>query len=281
MSKPKIIVHCLVKNEERFIWYALKSVLPFVDKVMVWDTGSTDNTVQIIKSIKSKKIDLKILKSVDAHQHTKIRQQMLSQTPKSYTWLMILDGDEVWSTSSIKKVTQFIKKNPKTDSIVVRNHNLVGDIYHRLPESFGQYQLAGQTGHLTIRFMNLNTISGLCVKKPHGQQGYFDGQGTLIQERDSNKIKFINVYYHHATHLQRSATRLADRQVIKRAQKYKYQLGQKIPRNQIPDVFFNPHPKIVPSVKQKAPLVFWLKSILLTPLRYAKRLLLPINASGY
>ncbi|MBU1256082.1 hypothetical protein KKA49_00135 [Patescibacteria group bacterium] len=63
MTRIKIIVHCLVKNEERFIWYAIKSVLPFVDKIMVWDTGSTDKTIQIIKSIKSKKISLSVIPS--------------------------------------------------------------------------------------------------------------------------------------------------------------------------------------------------------------------------
>ena len=57
----KIIVHCLVANEERFVWYALQSVLPYVDQVMVWDTGSTDKTVEIIKAIKSPKIIFKEL----------------------------------------------------------------------------------------------------------------------------------------------------------------------------------------------------------------------------
>ncbi|MBU1200455.1 hypothetical protein KJ953_02865 [Patescibacteria group bacterium] len=220
-------------------------------------------------------------KSFSAQEHTKLRQQMLDQTPKEFTWLMILDGDEIWPTKSIKKTTQYIRKNPQTDSVVVRTHNLVGDIYHRLPESAGHYQIAGHKGHLSLRFINLKNTPGLCVKKPHGQQGYFDGQGTLIQDRDPKKIKFIDVYYHHATHLQRSATKSADRQVTKRAQKLKHQLGKKISKTQIPKVFFKSHPKIVPSVTLKAPLSFWLKSILLTPLRYTKRLLLPVNTSGY
>ncbi|MBT7706858.1 glycosyltransferase family 2 protein [archaeon] len=280
MNRPKIIVHCLVRNENRFIWYALKSVLPFVDKIMVWDTGSTDNTVQIIKSIKSKKVLLKEVGNVNKNTFTTIRGQMLEQTPKGYTWLMILDGDEVWSKKSIEKVTKFMRQNVTTESIVVRNYNLVGDIYHRLPESAGNYHLAGQKGHLTIRFMNLKTIPGLCVKKPHGQQGFFDSQGTLIQNRDPKNIKFINIYYHHATHLQRSLSRAADLQVIKRAQKLKTEFGQKISSKQIPQVFFRSHPDIVPSVTQRAPVSFWLKSIIITPLKIVKRWLFSPK-SGY
>ena len=57
MSKKQFIwANCLIKNEERWVWYALQSVLPYVDKILVWDTGSTDNTVEIIKTIKSNKI---------------------------------------------------------------------------------------------------------------------------------------------------------------------------------------------------------------------------------
>jgi len=56
MKKFKIVVHCLVKNEENFIWYAINSVLPFVDKIMIWDNDSTDKTIEIIKSIHSPKI---------------------------------------------------------------------------------------------------------------------------------------------------------------------------------------------------------------------------------
>jgi glycosyltransferase involved in cell wall biosynthesis len=280
MPTPKIIVHCLVKNEERFIWYALKSVLPFVDKIMVWDTGSTDNTVEIIKSINSKKINLKFLKSVNATQHTNIRQQMLEQTPKGFTWLMILDGDEIWPETQLKKVIQFISTNPHTDSVVVRTHNLVGDIYHRLPESAGNYQLAGQKGHLALRFINLKSIPNLHVSLPHGQQGFLDKTNTLVQNRSPKKIKFINVYYHHATHLQRSSSYAEDSKVIKRAQKLKTQLGKKIPPNQIPEVFFASHPKIIPSVTQKAPPLFWLKALVITPLKIVKRWLFSPK-SGY
>ena len=270
--KPKIIVHCLVKNEERFIWYALQSVLPFVDKVMAWDTGSSDKTIDLIKSIKSSKISLKEVGEVDQDTFTSMRQQMLDATPKDFTWVMILDGDEVWPKDSIKEVTGFAKQHPDYDSIVVRTNNLVGDIYHRLPESVGKYTLVGDTGHLALRFMNLKTIPGLNTQRPHGQQGYFDKQGTLVQDRNPKKIKFIDVYYHHATHLVRSSSHQLDKQVIKRGFKLKYDLGRKVNKFQIPEVFFSKKPKIVPTVTQKASLFFWIKSGVLTPLRFVKRI---------
>ena len=41
MSDILLTVHMVVKNEDRFIWYALNSVLPYVDKVIIFYTGST------------------------------------------------------------------------------------------------------------------------------------------------------------------------------------------------------------------------------------------------
>ena len=280
--KAKIIVHCLVENEGRFIWYAINSVLPYVDQMMVWDMGSTDDTWEIVNSIKSDKIGRRqVPVATSPDDLTRVRQQMIKETPKDHTWLMILDGDEIWPESSIETVTNFARENPSYESIVVRTNNLVGDIYHRLPESAGRYNLAGRTGHLALRFLNLKQIDGLHVSRPHGTQGFFDSDDRLIQDRDAKKIKFFDLPYHHATHLQRSITRQADLLVPKRSFKLKYELGEKIPKEEIPTIFFiRDRPDIVPDVIQAAPLSFWLKSFVLTPLRRLKRIIIK-SPAGY
>lgn len=48
----KICVHTLVRNEEKYVWYAVMSVINHVDEVMLWDMKSTDNTYEILKEIK-------------------------------------------------------------------------------------------------------------------------------------------------------------------------------------------------------------------------------------
>lgn len=281
MPSPKIIAHCLVKNEERFIWYSLNSVLPYVDKIMVWDTGSTDKTVRIISSIGrsalGRKIILKEVGTVDADSFTVMRQKMIEATPNQYTWIMVLDGDEIWPMKAIKKVTDFAKVYPEYESIVVRTRNMVGDIYHRLPESAGKYHLAGRVGHLSLRFMNVKKIKGLRADLPHGQFGYFDEANKLIQDRKPSKIKFIDTYYYHATHLKRSS---ADGGTIKRPFKYKFELGTKNQSAELPSVFFKSHPKIVPDVTGKMPLSYCLKSVVMTPLRRLKRFVIP-GRHGY
>jgi len=280
MPRSKIIAHCLVKNEERFIWYALKSALPYVDQVMVWDTGSTDHTVNLISRIKSKKIKFKEVGDVDAVTLTNMRNLMIRQTPADFTWIMILDGDEVWPDKSIDIAASYCRLHPETESVVVRTHNLVGDIYHRLPESAGGYHLAGQTGHLNLRFMNIKKVTGLHVEKPHGQQGYYDSDGVLIQDRNPQKIKFLDLYYHHASHLPRSVNKASDALVPKRPPKQRCELGESIPRAEIPAVFFEPRPDLVPDVTAAMSLSFFTKALLLTPFRRMKRILIKARV-GY
>ena len=202
---------------------------------------------------------------------------MINQTPTDATWIMILDGDEIWPSNSIKIVTKYARNNPQTESIVVRTNNLVGDIYHRLPESAGNYQLASKKGHLSIRLMNYKKIPGLHFDLPHGQRGLFDNNNKLIQDRDPNKIKFINVSYHHATHLIRSSK---DNITIKRKQKFKYELGKKIPPREIPKIFFTSKPTIVPLVTKERSFGFLALAINQTPLRKLKRIILPAK-QGY
>ena len=280
--KAKIIVHCLVENEGRFIWYAISSILPYVDKIMVWDMSSTDGTWEIISSIGSEKIRPKQVPAATSPDDlTTVRRQMIEKTGKDFTWLMILDGDEIWPEKSIKTITEYARNHSQTESIVVRTNNLVGDIYHRLPESAGRYNLAGRTGHLALRFLNLKQIDGLHVSRPHGTQGFFDSEDRLVQDRDAKKIKFLDLPYHHATHLHRSLARKEDLLVPKRKQKLKYELGEKIPKEEIPTIFFiRDRPDIVPDVIQAAPLSFWLKSFVLTPLRRLKRIIIK-SPAGY
>lgn len=270
-----LTAHTIVKNEERWIWYAINSVIDYVDELLVWDTGSTDATVNIVRSISSPKIKFREFGQVNPQTFTQARQKMLDETHSD--WLMLVDGDEIWPKHSIQTATTFIKASQGIESVVVRTNNLVGDIYHRLPQSSGLYHLAGRFGHLALRFINLNLIPDLKVGRPHGQQGFFDAHNRLIQNRDPAKIAYLDIPYHHATHLTRSELDLS---VMKRNFKFKYELGEKIPPNEIPEIFFSSHPTIVPEVTQPAPLGFWLLSALATPFRRLRRQFFP-RQSGY
>jgi glycosyltransferase involved in cell wall biosynthesis len=272
----KIWAHVLVKNEEKFIWYAIMSVIDQVERVLVWDTGSTDRTLEIIEKIKRKyprKIIFKEVGEVTPEEFALVRQEMLDKTEAD--WFLVVDGDEIWGDESLRKVINLIQKNgKKIESIVVPNINLVGDIYHYQEQSAGKYKLAGKEGNFALRAINM-TIPGLKSDKPHGTWGWVDDKGRMIQDRDPKKIIFIDAPYIHTTFLHRAGDRAGDLKVPKRKKKYKYELGTPFPLDfYYPEAFFRSRPKIIPSIWEKRNVFYFIKAFIQTPLRKIKRKLI-------
>lgn len=277
-----ITAQCLVKNEARFVWYAVMSVINHVDKILLWDTGSTDGTLDLIDEIKKvgkDKISFREYGDVNTETFTKVRQDMLDATQTD--WFIVVDGDEIWWDDSIGKVVEVINdKGKDIESIVVPTINLVGDIYHHQEEAAGQYHLAGRTGHLNLRAVN-RKIQGLHSRGHHGQWGWVDGGNKMIQERSKEKIIFVGTPYLHATHLVRSGEVSLEKDVPKRKIKLKHELGISFPLDfYYPEVFFRPRPAIVPSVWVKRTQAYTTRAVLETPLRKLKRRILPAKV-GY
>ena len=202
----KIWAHTIVKNEERYVWFSIMSVIDNVDKVLVYDTGSRDNTVAIVKEIKKiypEKIVLKLVGDVNIIEFTQVRQAMLAETKAD--WFVILDGDEVWWKESIKNLVNLINKTPKLESVVSKYYALAGDIFHFQVEKYGRYQIDDRTGHINIRAMKVS-IPGIHFEKPHGQLGVYDEKGVLVQNQDKKFRRHTDgVSYLHFTNLKRSA----------------------------------------------------------------------------
>ena len=279
----QIWANTLVKNEERYLWFAVTSVINYLDKVLLWDTGSTDNTMRIIEELKKtykQKIDFREVGNVKSEEFTLIRQQMLEQTKSD--WVILVDGDEVWWDDSIKEIRKIIENSGKSlESVVNRYYNVIGDIFHYQEEKAGKYNIDGKEGHLTIRAMSMK-IPGLHFDKPHGQQGVFDGENTPIQYRDPKKRIFLDKkMYLHFTHMIRSKNPEEDLKVMKRDIKFKYELGISFPLDfYYPEVFFRPRPDIVSSPWSRLSKEYYLKAVLQMPIRYLKRRMIRFK-SGY
>jgi glycosyltransferase involved in cell wall biosynthesis len=273
----------LVKNEARFIWFSVMSVIKYVDRVLIWDTGSTDETLEIIDKIGNhplarNKFFVEKLK-IKNFDEEYVRQKMLDATEES--WFIVVDADEIWWNQSILDVTEFIRNSGVNyESIVVPTINLVGDIYHFQDSSAGRYHLAGRVGHYNLRAVNRH-LPGLKSLGEHGVWGWADGENRMIQERSPEKIKYIDASYLHATHLQRAGNRNADFKVLKRSFKLKHELGLSFPRDYFyPESFFLPRPGIVQNPWAPMNLSFKFRAFFETPLRHLKRRVLP-SKIGY
>lgn len=87
LSKPLISLCMIVKNEAENLPRCLASAKPFVDEMIVVDTGSEDNTVEIAKSYGAKVSNFKWCDDFSA-----ARNYSLSLA--SGDWILVLDGDE-------------------------------------------------------------------------------------------------------------------------------------------------------------------------------------------
>ena len=274
----------MVKNEARYVWFSVMSVINHVGQVLLWDTGSTDGTQEIIDEILKtpegrKKVYFREYGNVTPDTFEQVRQAMLDATKTD--WFLMVDGDEVWWQDSIRHLVSVVnEKGDNVESIVVPTVNLVGDIYHYQDQSGGNYRIDDKKGHYNIRAVK-RTIPGLHLEKPHGQQGFYDKDDVLIQERNKKGRKFLDFPYLHFTNMRRSSSRSFDISVPKRDKKLKYEIGMRFPENfAYPEVFYGDRPEIVSSPWEKMPFVYQMRAILETPFKRIKRKLVP-SKPGY
>lgn len=273
----KITAHVLLKNEENFVWYSIMSIINYVDKILIYDTGSDDKTVDIIKKINDPKIILREIKN-NKFDEEKLRQQMLDETTTD--WFIVLDADEIWWEDSIKLVTDTInKEGEKLDSIVVPTVNMVGDVFHYQEKEAGRYNLAGRIGHYATRAIN-RQIPNIHGVGEHGVFMWADITNTKIEDLNQNKIKFLDAPYLHATHLKRSSS---DHNVFKRTMKLKYEIGIETPKDYFyPEIFFKNKPDFVKSPWEIPNLIYKIIAMIETPLKkFRRRYLMKGVSHGY
>ena len=242
-----IVAHTLVKNEERFVWFAINSVIDCVDEMRVWDNGSSDSTVKIIKSIKNSKITFKDASGVRPEV---ARQRMLDETKSD--WIFILDGDEIWYEPSIEYLISNIQSN--IDCVVVPNYMLIGDIFHYQEEKAGRYKIAGRVGHYNIRAVK--NSPGLHLEGVYPNEAFVTKEGVKVQNLPEEKILFLDKPYLHASFLKKN----------------KYEIGEEFaPDFYYPEVFFKDRPDFVPSPWRPMAVRYKLKAFFETPLKKIKR----------
>lgn len=214
-----VTLHTIVHNEERFIRQALIAALSSkkVVRAIVWDTGSTDKTVERIRSVIDKRIEFEEKGKVDRTGLVVLRNKQieLTETP----WLLLVDGDEIWPRDNLRIITHVMEIcDANTIALVNRTRNVVGDFLHYLPDSEGNYQIGPWKGHLNIRA--IRNISGLKAKGEYPNEWY-EINGKKIQNI-SNRLRFVNAWYLHATHLKRSGNWFSEFSTTDRWKKYKW-----------------------------------------------------------
>ena len=104
MKKKKIYVYAISKNEEKFAkrWYeSVKSA----DGIYVLDTGSTDNTVKILKELGAKVTT----KEIKPWRFDVARNESLKLVPLDADICVCIDIDEVISPNWREKLEEILE----------------------------------------------------------------------------------------------------------------------------------------------------------------------------
>ncbi len=227
----EVTVHTVVKNEDVWVWYAIQSVLPFVEKVLVFDTGSEDRTVNLIKSIKSKKIIFEEKGAVDRKGLVALRQEQLERTKTD--WFLILDGDEIWPRTELEKLLlSAASSDKKIVAIYNEVRNCIGDVWHYLPADAGNYHIGNRSGNLNIRL--IRKTESLKISGEYPLEVYGDENGPIQKQPDN--LVYSEAWYLHTSFLQRSS-RSSDKVSGSFGRKRIWQSGINLKKNQLPEVF--------------------------------------------
>lgn len=118
----KISLCIITKNEEKNIRCCIESVQSIVDEVVVVDTGSTDNTVKIVKELGGIVFKFKWIDDFAA-----ARNYALSKVKGD--WVIFLDADEYVSKESVQVLKSVIEKayDKNYDAIRINSINIEKD----------------------------------------------------------------------------------------------------------------------------------------------------------
>lgn len=257
MAMTSITAHMVVKNEDQYVGYAIKSILPYVDRFLIVDTGSSDKTIEIIQNIKSKKIQFEKMTVKSASEMTQVRQSQIDQTDGG--WLWVIDGDEIYTDACAQEVIEATQKHFK--AIAVRRYDLLGDFYHRQIETVGSYSLYGHKGHLVTRLINLDKVKGLKYVGDYPNEAMIDANELSTKDIPVQDIYVTSHYLFHAMYLQRSSNG-SNLPMINRS-KYKIEKGISI-SEPIPEVMRGAH------IRRRS-VGYELMSAIITPIKQLKR----------
>ena len=266
---PTISANLLVKNEERWIWYAIMAILNTVDELIIGDTGSTDNTVQIIRSIQSDKVKFTDYRGQAGFPVSRYRQEQIDSSTSD--WIMIVDGDELWTPPQLQELRQKLDLATSNQTMVAtRFYNCIGDIYHYQADRYAGYKKWDIQGNVAARLFR-RSIPGLSCQGPYGVEGFYDGQGhDLFAAATREQVILLENRYLHATYLVRSNTLLGDWAIPYRRGKFLNILGTTaIPKEfTYPSSFTLTPPKSVRSPFQHRSFLYFLIFGVLSQLAY-------------
>jgi glycosyltransferase involved in cell wall biosynthesis len=135
VDKPTIGLLMMVKNEKKRIHVTLDSVVGVVDAVIIFDTGSTDNTIDIIKNFCEKvKINLYLIQGGFVNFSISRNTSLYYADKIGVNYLLLLDcNDELKGGKNLKVLANDFMSKPNNAFLVCQEwYTGVSDKYYNI-----------------------------------------------------------------------------------------------------------------------------------------------------
>lgn len=143
-NKTTISLCLITLNEERFLFRALKNVEKFVDEIIIVDGGSTDKTLNIVKTFGAKVIKRKWRDDFAS-------QRNISLKYATKQWILVMDADEEYEKKLLNSLQKFSKNKLGIDAFAFPRKNYIDG---KLTSAYPDRQIRFFLNNGKIKFKN-------------------------------------------------------------------------------------------------------------------------------
>jgi len=194
-NKITLSVCMIVKNEADFLQECLESIKDIAYEIIIIDTGSSDETLEIAKKYTSKVYNFEWTKDF-----SKARNESLKYA--SGDWILYIDGDEKINSQSLNSLKQAINDPTKLSYLLaIKNYyesenNLESSYFYtyRLFRNFPQIKFTGQLHEQIIdSLLEVQKIEKLDFAESNILIEHFGYTKKGIKKDDKNKTKALEL----------------------------------------------------------------------------------------
>ncbi len=143
----KITAVFCVYNEQEYLEYALRGILPAVDQVILLlglapydaynpkarEISRSDRTEAIVDTVARKELKITVVKGIWSSEveHRNAGLDLCLQNGTDYYWLV--DGDEVYREDHLRNIRQEIEKRPEVGTFIIKCHIFWRSFAYRIP----------------------------------------------------------------------------------------------------------------------------------------------------
>ena len=160
MKENKICLNMIVKNESKIIKRLLNNVLPIIDTFCICDTGSSDNTIDIIKQFSEQhNIEGKIIKKEFINFEYNRNYSLTEAKKMDCNYILLLDADMI-----IQIDKEFNKNLLDKETYMVKQNNSSISYYNlRLISKNSKAEYVGVTHEYINNFLESEQLNSITI----------------------------------------------------------------------------------------------------------------------